>query len=200
MATVKEFVRLDLPPQTHAYDAPDISPLEFLQAVYHDKSLPIAIRIEAAHRLLPFTEPRPPCSPSREPRLTIRIPYMSELFQGSGEPEGEPGSADDPTEIDSENLRSPYKTTARAEDIGDFQNLTTMPEPQTFTDPPPDYIPDYSTPPTPDELQAIKAVVDHLRPDLAHLPVPELHLCACGHWLTFPCDCSLVPRDKSKMN
>jgi len=59
MATVKEFTRNNLPPQTHAYDDPSLDPLEFLQAVYRDQTLPMSIRIDAARALLPYTEPRP---------------------------------------------------------------------------------------------------------------------------------------------
>jgi hypothetical protein len=79
MATVKDFVRLDLPPQTHAYDAPDISPLEFLQAVYHDSSLPMSIRIDAARGLLPFTEPAP--------RPVVQGPTLTIVIGGIEDPE-----------------------------------------------------------------------------------------------------------------
>src|SRR6516225_8623258 len=72
MATVGEFTRLGLGPQTHAYDAPGIGPLEFLQRVYHAAHLPMSIRIEAARGALPFTEPRPASVPP--PRCTIVIP------------------------------------------------------------------------------------------------------------------------------
>ena len=62
--------------------------------------------------------------------------------------------------------------------------------------------PDYSTPPTPQELAEIKAAINKLRPDLAHLPIPEFHLCPCGHWITGEYDCcrALSSRDPSKMN
>ena len=63
MATVADFTRLGLPPQTHAYDDASLDPLEFLQAVYRDSSLPMSIRIDAARGVLPFTEPRPASAP-----------------------------------------------------------------------------------------------------------------------------------------
>src|SRR6516162_7278721 len=61
MAVLKEIVRKGLPPQTHAYDAPDLSPLQFLSEVMHAKHLPLDTRIKAASALLPYTNsfPRP---------------------------------------------------------------------------------------------------------------------------------------------
>ena len=57
--TVASITREGRGPQTHAYDDPDLSPIEFLQAVYHATHLPMSIRIDAARGLLPFTEPAP---------------------------------------------------------------------------------------------------------------------------------------------
>ena len=68
MATVKEFVRKGLPPQTHAYDDPDLSPVEFLQAVYRATHLPMSIRIDAARGALPFTEQGPRALPLLDAR------------------------------------------------------------------------------------------------------------------------------------
>ena len=48
MATVKEFVRNGLPPQTHLCDDPDLSPLQFMLAVMRDTTLPLSIRLDAA--------------------------------------------------------------------------------------------------------------------------------------------------------
>jgi len=51
---------------------------------------------------------------------------------------------------------------------------------------------DYSKPPIPDEIQQIKAAVQALHPDFdPSQPVP-LYLCACGHWLTFRCNCVTI--------
>src|SRR5262245_53553885 len=46
-------------PTSHAYNAPGLSPLEFLRAVMDDPHLPIVSRIQAASALLPFTYPYP---------------------------------------------------------------------------------------------------------------------------------------------
>jgi hypothetical protein len=35
----------------HAYDAPGLTATQFLEAVYHDPTVPIGIRIDAANRL-----------------------------------------------------------------------------------------------------------------------------------------------------
>ena len=51
--TVASITREGRGPQTHAYDDPDLSPIEFLQAVYRDPLLPMSIRIDAARGLLP---------------------------------------------------------------------------------------------------------------------------------------------------
>ena len=101
------------------------------------------------------------------------------------------------TENHSQNPDPATITVTHDADPGDPQNLTRDPEPLPS--------PDYSRPPTPEEIREIKAVINKLRPDLAHLPVPEPHLCACGHWMFGPCplgercrDSSL--RDPSKLN
>jgi hypothetical protein len=47
----------------------------------------------------------------------------------------------------------------------------------------------YTDPPTPEEIEEIKAAVHALRPDFdPSLPV-EYHFCPCGHWITgsYPC-------------
>ena len=59
-------------PTTHAYNDPDLSPIEFLLAVMHASHIPMSTRIEAARGLLPYTEPRPASVPP--PRCTIVIP------------------------------------------------------------------------------------------------------------------------------
>src|SRR5262249_24624973 len=66
MATVKDFVRKDpseILGAAHPCDAPGLSAIEFLRAVYHDPLLPMSIRIDAARGLLPYTEPRPASTP-----------------------------------------------------------------------------------------------------------------------------------------
>jgi hypothetical protein len=46
-------------PVSHAYNDPDISPLEFLLCVMRATHLPMSSRIQAASALLPFTNPYP---------------------------------------------------------------------------------------------------------------------------------------------
>src|SRR5215472_3429175 len=92
MATVKEFVRNGLPPQTHPYDDPDLSPIEFLQAVYRDRTLPMSIRIDAARGLLPYTEPRPASVPPSHIGCTIVIGGLGPCDYGSASPSPEPKS------------------------------------------------------------------------------------------------------------
>src|SRR5262245_43071592 len=181
MATVKDFVRKspsEAPGPAHPCDAPGLSPIEFLQAVYRDSSLPMSIRIDAARGLLPYTEPRPASAPSSHIGCTIVI---------GGIPDPDRITADH-----SQNPLPPNKALSHGGEPGDPQNLTTIPEPSTFTD--------YSTPPTAAELQEIKAAINRLRPDLAHLPTPEFHLCPCGHWITGSYPCCERARDPSKMN
>src|SRR5215472_13077154 len=84
MATVKEFTRMGLPPQVHAYDAPGLGPLEFLRCVYRDPSLPLSIRIDAARGLLPFTEPRPASTPPWHVGCKIIIGGLGSYDHGSG--------------------------------------------------------------------------------------------------------------------
>jgi hypothetical protein len=188
MATVADFTRLGLPPQTHAYDDPTLSAIEFLQAVYHATHLPMSTRIDAARGLLPYTEPRPTSIPSSHVGCTIVIGGLGPCDHGPGTRCPSAGS----TKNHSENLLSGSKTLTRDGEPGDPQNLTTTPEPSPFID--------YSTPPTPEDIQAIKAAINALRPDLAHLPTPEFHLCPCGHWITGTYPCCERARDPSKMN
>src|SRR6516225_8570699 len=50
-----EFTHQDPGPSPHPCNAPGLSPIEFLRAVYQDPTLPMATRIAAAKALLPFT-------------------------------------------------------------------------------------------------------------------------------------------------
>jgi hypothetical protein len=56
-----EFTHQAPGPSPHAYNDPDLSPIEFLQAVMHAERLPLDTRIQAAKALLPYTNsfPRP---------------------------------------------------------------------------------------------------------------------------------------------
>jgi hypothetical protein len=187
---VKDFVRKspsEAPGPAHPCDAPGLSPIEFLHAVYCDPHLPMSIRIDAARGLLPYTEPRPACAPSSHVGCTIVIGGL-----GPCTTEPEPRSPADPTKNHSENLLSANTTLTRDGRPGAPQNLTTIPNTPPLID--------YSTPPTPAELQEIKAAINRLRPDLAHLPIPEPRLCQCGHWLFGPCPLGEQCRDRSKLN
>ena len=179
--TVASITREGKGPQTHAYDDPDIGPIEFLLAVMRAQHLPMATRISAASALLPFTEPRPGPRPTNSvPRCTIVI---------GGIP---PEALDRITADHSQNPLSANKGPSHNLSAQGSQNIETTPEPS--------YLPDYSTPPTPAELQEIKAAINKLRPDLAHHPVPAPHLCGCGHWIFGPCPLGEQCRDRSKLN
>jgi hypothetical protein len=93
--TVASITREGRGPQTHAYDDPDLSPIEFLQAVYRDPSLPMSIRIDAARGLLPYMEPRPARIPSAEVGCTIVIGGLGPYDHGSApkDPDGVNGKS-----------------------------------------------------------------------------------------------------------
>ena len=172
--TVASITREGRGPQTHAYDAPDIGPLEFLQAVYHATHLPMSVRIEAARALLPYTEPRPASTPSSHIGCTI-------VIGGLGPCAADPSPA----------------STGNHSQNREFAQITVTHDAEP---PAPENLTRYSDPPTPAELQEIKAAINRLRPDLAHLPIPEPHLCQCGHWIFGPCPLAERCRDKSSPN
>src|SRR5262249_20431247 len=154
--TVKDFVRKspsEAPGPAHPCDAPGLSPIEFLQAIYRDPLLPMSIRIDAARGLLPFTEPRPASIPSSHVGCTIVIGGLGPCDTARAQ-----GPATEATENRSENLLSPNKTLTHDQSTQAPQNLTTIPNTPPLID--------YSTPPTPAELQEIKAAINRLRPDL----------------------------------
>jgi hypothetical protein len=171
----------------YAYNARGLSALEFLYAVMNAQHLPMSTRMEAAKALLPFTNPYP--RPIAPPAYTIVIPPLS-LEPWSEICSPWPRS----TANDSQNPSGSHIPFSHGEDTKAPVNFETNPEPSPLID--------YFSPPTPEDLQAIKAVVNKLRPDLAHLPTPEFHLCPCGHWITgtYPCCEALRPRDGSKLN
>jgi hypothetical protein len=195
----------------HAYDAPDIGPLEFLLAVMRAQHLPMATRISAASAAAPFIHPRPNTNSfhidADHYRCKIIIPDMPELFQRQGQEPRTPAkefstkdpakefAAEDPEQIN-ENSQS-FSSSASNRPLaqsGDTPvlNIETTSYPPTFID--------YSQPPSPQELQEIKAAINRLRPDLAHLPIPEPRLCECGHWMFGPCPLGEKCREKSKLN
>ena len=80
--TVEDFVRKspsEAPGPAHPCDAPGLSPIEFLQAIYRDRTLPMSIRIDAARGLLPFTEPAP--------RPVVQGPTLTIVIGGIEDPE-----------------------------------------------------------------------------------------------------------------
>jgi hypothetical protein len=50
----------------HKYDDPDLTPLQFLKAVYRDKTVPMSMRIEAAKVAYPYVYSPTPPSPRFE--------------------------------------------------------------------------------------------------------------------------------------
>jgi hypothetical protein len=174
-------------PHPHAYDDPDLSPVEFLQHVMHATHLPMATRIEAASALLPYTHPTKGSAPRSVVPARCKI-----IIGGLGPCDPSPSASHDPTGNHSQNRVSLNKTLTRDGRPHAPSNIETTSYPYS--------LPDYSIPPTPTELQEIKAAVHALRPDLAHLPIPEPRLCACGHWVSSPCPLGEQCREKSKLN
>src|SRR6516164_11809787 len=86
-----EFTHQNQGPSSHVYNDPDLSAIEFLQAVMHAEHLPMATRIDAARALLPFTEPRPASIPSSRIGCTIVIGGLGPYDHGL--------SAEDPEQI-----------------------------------------------------------------------------------------------------
>ena len=181
----------ELPPR-HAYNDPDLSPKEFLIAVMRSTHLPITIRIKAAEAAAPYFTPRPgearhyPCV---DAHLTYVIPDYPSLREAC-----EPTTPDQtpPTEGHEQNNENSQSFSWSALNSHQPQlddprplNTETNSSPQTFID--------YSTPPTPAEIQQVKAAIQRLHPDadLSQLP-DHLTLCECGHWVPFPCKCARI--------
>ena len=166
MATVKDFVRKPLseaPGPAHPCDDPSLSATQFLYAIYRDPTFPISVRINAAARLLPLTESVPRAM-APEPRCTIVIG-------------GIPTEDLDPDNTIQQSF-SPSRSNTHHPHDG-------APGPLTLRE--------YAEPPTPDEIQQIKAAVQRLHPEADLSQVPDhLTLCECGHWMLFPCKCASV--------
>jgi hypothetical protein len=186
MATVKEFVRKnpsEVPGPAHPCDDPSLSPLQFLHAVYHDRTLPMATRIKAASALLPFT--------NSVPRPTNSVPRCKIVIGGLG-PYDQGLSPEDPEQINSETQPFPLRRSAGHQPQSESQgpsNIETNSYPPTFID--------LSSPLTLDE---VRAAINRLRPDLAGLPIEEPHLCPCGRMITGSYSCCERSRDPSKLN
>jgi len=161
---------------SHPCNNPNLSPIEFLEAVMHDDTFSIALRAKAAKALTSMQTKAP------VPPITIHIkdPYSHEYLTRF--PWLKEFAAKDPEQV---NTNSQSKSRIRPDNP---QPSSETPGPTNIeTNSYPATLIDYSTPPTPAERQEIKAAINRLRPDLAHLPVPEPHLCACGHWIFGPC-------------
>jgi len=78
--TVADITREGRSPQPHAYDAPDLSPLQFLSEVMHAKHLPLDTRIKAASALLPYT--------NSVPRPVVQGPTITIVIGGIPDPDG----------------------------------------------------------------------------------------------------------------
>jgi hypothetical protein len=193
---VKDFVRKppsELTGSAHPCDDPGLSPIEFLQAIYRDPLLPMSIRIDAARGVLPYTEPRPASIPSLHIGCTIVIGGLGPCPSHSLPDHG--SVAEDPEQI---NTISQSFSRSGSNNPQPSSEATAPVYTETTSYPP--SLPDYSIPPTHTELQEIKAAINRLRPDLAHLPIPEPHLCQCGHWIFGPCPLGERCRDKSSPN
>jgi hypothetical protein len=121
MATVADFTRLGLGPQTHAYNVPGLSPIEFLYAVMNAQHQPMSIRIEAAKALLAFTNPYPRPTNS-VPRCTIVIGGLGPCDTARAQ-----GPATDPTRNHSQNPIGANITLTHDQSTQAPQNLTTIP-------------------------------------------------------------------------
>jgi hypothetical protein len=190
VATVKELTRIGLPPRTHLYDDPDLSPLEFLQCVYRDPSLPMSYRMEAAKAALPYTDPFPS-------KVQGYVSYHCRIILGGlGPCDHEFCLPTDPTTRNHSQISSgASKTVTHNLEAVAPVNLETIPSPLNIETPSnTPFVPDYSSPPDPAVFEAA-----------LKYGYPAPHLCSyCGHWLTvtYPdcicADCS--SRDPSKMN
>jgi hypothetical protein len=174
---------------THPCNNPNLSPIEFLEAVMHDDAFSIALRAKAAKALTSIHTKAP------VPPITIHIkdPYSHEYLARF--PWLKEFATKDPEQVNTNSQSKsrilPDNPQPSSETPGPT-NIETNSYPQT--------LPDYSTPPTPAELQEIKAAINKLRPDLAYLPTPELHLCPCGHWIAGTYPCCERSRDPTKLN
>jgi hypothetical protein len=165
-------------PTTHAYNDPDLSPIEFLQAVYHATHLPMSTRIEAASALLPYT--------NSVPRSVV--PARCKIIIGGlgpcdPSPGASHGASHDPTGNHSQNRVSLNKTLTRDGRPQAPPNIETTSYPYS--------LPDYSIPPTPAELQEIKAAVH--APNPTSIPLNPSHSISARVATGSPSDVAVSP-------
>ena len=159
----------DPAPTVHAYDDPHIGPRAFMLAVMRDPTVDIKDRMKAASLLMRIYPHESVC-----PSLTIHIAPFTDT-------DAEAGPPGERLENGSHSLEISHKAPSHSADHPGPINLTR-----------------YTDPPTPEEIAEIKATVQRLCPDADLSQVPEPRLCACGHWMFYPCNC--VTRDPSKLN
>jgi len=160
---------LNQDPAPHAYDAPNLTPVQFMLAVMRDTTLPLSIRLDAASKVAPFTHPRPR---PFESRLYESIPHRGTIVIGGL-----------PTEAQSETT-----------EIGShFSPSSHIPVPHSGEPKAPVNIETIIDPLSPTDIQQIKSVVQRLHPDADLSQTPDhLTLCECGHWMLFPCKCASI--------
>jgi hypothetical protein len=83
--------------EDHAFDRPDITAKEFLNAIMRDRTLPISVRMEAAAKVAVYEHPRlAQVNQETNAGITIRIegglPNLpgTNIIMPGGEPIGEP--------------------------------------------------------------------------------------------------------------
>src|SRR5215831_5593386 len=139
---------------THPCNNPNLSPIEFLEAVMHDDTFSIALRAKAAKAvtLIHTKAPLPP--------VTIRIkdPYCHEYLARI--PWLKEFAAEDPEQV---NTNSQSKSRIRPDNAQPSSETPGPINTETTSNPP--TLIDYSKPLSPDEIQQIKAAVHALRPD-----------------------------------
>jgi len=168
---------------THPCNNPNLSPIEFLEAVMHDDTFSIALRAKAAKALtlIHTKAPLPPIT------IHIKDPYSHEYLARF--PWLKEFVAKDPEQINTNS-----QSFSRSASDNPHPSSETPDPLYTETNSYPATLIDYSKPLSPCEIQQIKAVVHALQPDFdPSQPVP-LYLCACGHWLTFECNCATRTR------
>lgn len=170
-----------------AYDAPGLSPRGFLLAVMHDPSVPIRDRMDAASKLLRLYGE----NSFKPPRFTYIIPEFPHACARAtdlGSPDTnsftENPDTENPEQINgnsqSKSASASYNLQPQLETPAPL-NTERYPDPSNFID--------YSIPPSPEEIREMKAVIQRLQPNLDLSQLPEPRLCACGHWMFYPCKC-----------
>jgi hypothetical protein len=166
MAVLKEIVRKGLPPQTHAYDAPNISPLQFLSEVMHAKHLPLDTRIKAASALLPYT--------NSFPRSVVQGPTITIVIGGLKDPEQIVGE----TQSFSVSANNSHQPRCGAPPPSNTETDSTPPKPRPFLSTPGQSFIEHT-------LSLLS--IDEIIKISANVPEHLLPMCPCGHRMMYPC-------------